>query len=274
MTRDRVSVHSDPVEARFDKGRHWRAKLGFVVLAMEQTVEDDAFMLTPEGVGLHFSRIAMSNDATVETLAAMAPGITESARLILPEAELDVLSYTCNSGTMVIGEQGVMAALRRAKPEAKPTTVMTSVARGLRAVGARRIVVATPYLDEVNDHVLRFLSGRGFEVLELQGLNIRENTDIDRVEPAFLRDYARALDRPEADAVFICCGALRALDIAGALESDVKKPVVVSNQAMMWDCLRLAGVEDAVPGYGRLFELGCEAHASVLEIEAASADAA
>ena len=64
MTSDSVSVHSDAVEARFDRGRHWRAKLGFVVLAMEQTVEDDAFKQTPEGVGVHFSRIAMSNDAT------------------------------------------------------------------------------------------------------------------------------------------------------------------------------------------------------------------
>ena len=232
MTSDRVQ--SRAVEVRFDKGRHFRAKIGFVVLAMEQTVEDDAFTLTPDGVGIHFSRIAMSNDATVETLAAMAPGITESARLLLPEAELDVLSYTCNSGTMVIGEAGVMRALREAKPEAKATTVMTSVARGLRALGARRIVVATPYLDEVNDYVLRFLRGHGFEVLDLQGLNIKENTAIDLVEPAFLRDFAGALDRPDADAVFVCCGALRALDIAAALEGDVGKPVVVSNQAMMW----------------------------------------
>ncbi len=59
---------STPVEARFDQGRHWRAKIGLVVLAMEQTVEDDAFTLTQPGVGLHFSRIPMSNDATVETL--------------------------------------------------------------------------------------------------------------------------------------------------------------------------------------------------------------
>lgn len=201
------AVKSKPVEARLDEGRHWRAKLGFVVLAMEQTVEDDVFTLTPPGVGIHFSRIAMSNDATVETLGAMAPGITASASLLLPEDHLDVVSYTCNSGTMVIGEKGVMAALAEAKPEARATTVMTSVVRGLRAVGAHRIVVATPYLDEVNDYVLAFLTGHGFEVLDIQGLNIRENTDIDLVEPGFMREYARGLDRPEADAVFVCCGA-------------------------------------------------------------------
>ncbi len=267
MNVEKGTVKSAPVEARFDKGRHWRAKLGFVVLAMEQTVEDDAITLTPPGVGIHFSRIAMSNDATVETLGAMAPGIAASAGLLLPDDHLDVVSYTCNSGTMVIGEEGVMAALAAAKPEAKTTTVMTSVVRGLRALGARRIVVATPYLDEVNDYVLAFLEMRGFEVLDIQGLNIRENTDVDRVDPEFMREFARGLDRADADAVFVCCGALRTLDITGALEGDVGKPVVVSNQAMMWDCLRLAGIDDVIPGHGRLFELDCAAHRAVLERE-------
>jgi len=268
------AVTSTPVGARFDRGRHWRAKIGLVVLAMEQTVEDDAFTLTPPGVGLHFSRIPMSNDATVETLGAMAPDITSSASLLLPEDHLDVISYTCNSGTMVIGEDGVMAALAKAKPEAKTTTVMTSVVRGLHAVDARRIVVTTPYLDEVNDYVLAFLESHGFDVLDIQGLNIRENTDIDLVEAEFMREYARGLDRPEADAAFVCCGALRTLDMVDALENDVGKPVVVSNQAMMWDCLRLTGIEDVVSGYGRLFEVDCAAHGAVLEREKSTLHAA
>ena len=92
MNAKKGAVKSTPVEARFDEGRHCRAKLGFVVLAMEQTVEDDVFTLTPPGVGVHFSRIPMSNDATVETLGAMAPGITASASLLLPEDHLDVVS--------------------------------------------------------------------------------------------------------------------------------------------------------------------------------------
>jgi maleate isomerase len=247
-------VRSRAFATRFDNGRHHRAKLGFVVLAMEQTVEDDVFRLTPDGVGVHFSRLPMSNTANVAMLKAMEPGIEQAARLILPDDRLDVVNYTCNCGTMVIGEERVLAALKRARPEAAATTVMTGVVHGLRAVGARRIVVATPYLDEVNAHVLSFLRSSGFEVLDLQGLNLATNKEIDCVEPEFLREFAASLDRPDADAVFVCCGALRALDIVGALEQQIGKPAVVSNQAMMWDCLRRAGIEDAVPGYGRLLQ--------------------
>ena len=255
MSQPVTPVVSKPYDVRFDKGRHHRAKLGFILLAMEQTVEDDVFALTPKGVGVHFTRMPMANEATVETLKAMEPDIEAAASLILPDDRLDVTCYTCNCGTMVIGEDRVMKALMRGKPEAIPTTVMTGVVNALRAVGAGRIVVATPYLDEVNAHVLGFLRANGFDVLDIQGLNLRTNVEIDCVDPDFLCEFAAGLDRPDADAVFVCCGALRALDVVSALEEQLGKPAVVSNQAMMWDCLRRAGIEDRIGGYGRLFHM-------------------
>ena len=61
-------IKSSPLDIRFDRGRHWRARIGFVVLAMEQTIEEDVFRLAPEGVGVHFSRVRMENAVTVDTL--------------------------------------------------------------------------------------------------------------------------------------------------------------------------------------------------------------
>jgi len=258
---------ASPAGMRFDAGRHPRGKIGFILLAMEQTVEDDVFTLTPEGVGMHFARIPMSNQVTAAQLAAMAPGIAEVAARILPEADLDVLCYTCSSGAMVIGEQKVFAALRQADAKARPTTVMTGSVRALRALNAKKLVVMTPYLDEVNETVRRFLTERDFDVLDLHGLNIIENSDVDRLEPGFIHEYVRGLDRADADAVFLCCGAMRSLDIVGALEQDLNKPVVVSNQAMMWDALRLCGIEDGFEGYGRLFDIGLNRYEEVCQCE-------
>ncbi len=259
MTDPDFSVRSRPVDVRSDAGRYPRAKLGFVVLAMEQTVEEDVFRLAPPGVGVHFSRMAMSNEATLETLKAMAPGIEAAAALLRPDDRLDAVCYTCNCGTMVIGEERVRAALARGRPGPKTTTVMTGVARSLKALGAHRISVATPYLDEINSHVAAFLRGHGFEIVEFQGLNLQTNLEVDCVAPEFLLEFAQSVDRPEADAVFVCCGALRTLDMVADLERAIGKPAVVSNQAMMWDMLRLAGIEDRIEGYGRLFELGADA---------------
>ena len=238
----------------FDAGRHHRAKIGFVLLAMEQTIESDMFRLAPAGVGLHFMRAPMANRISVETLAAMASGIGDAAALLLPDGDLDVACYACTSGSVVIGEARVFDQLRRGVPRAKPTSLITGVLRALKTLDARRIVVATPYLDEVNAIERDYMGAAGFDILDIEGLNIESDADMVRVKPDYIFDFAKSLDRPEADAIFISCGALRSIEIVDRLEQAAGKPVVASNQAMMWDCLRLAGVRDQIKGYGKLLQ--------------------
>ena len=246
------TVSSSPRNIRFDRGRHYRAKIGYVLLAMEQTIEEDVYSLAPPGVGVHFTRAPMANTVTAETLEAMAGGLADAAALILPDGDLDVVCYACTSGSLVIGEDRVMAELQRGAPAARPTTLITGVMRALRAVRAERIVVATPYLDDINTLEADYLGARGFDVLDIQGLLIENDSDMVRIVPDFIQAFAKSLDRPDADAIFISCGALRSLDIVEALEAEVGKPVIASNQAMIWDTLRLAGIDDRIDGYGRL----------------------
>jgi len=238
---------------RFDAGRHHRAKIGYVLLATEQTIEDDVYRLVPPGVGVHFTRAPIPDSITAQTLSAMAPGLAEAASLLLPDGSLDVVCYACTSGSVVIGEERVFAELRRGAPQAKTTSLITGVVRALRALNARRIVIGTPYLDEINRIEANYLARLGFEVLSIEGLNIECDSDMVRVMPDYLLEYGRRIDRPDADAVFLSCGALRTLEIVENLEQALGKPVVVSNQAMIWDTLRLAGVDDRIEGYGMLF---------------------
>lgn len=248
-----MSVASRAFEPVFDKGRHPRAKLGFVLLATEQTIQDDMVRLCPPGVGVHFARVPIPDAITNDTLTAVGPELTRAASMLLPDGSLDVVSYACTSGSLVLGQERVEALLSAGNPGARPTSLIAAVLRALTAVGASRIVVATPYLDEINTRERAYLVERGFDVLDIQGLNLVKDSDMVRVAPAFIADMAASLDRPEADAIFISCGALRSIEIVDALEQRVGKPVIASNQALAWDALRLAGVEDRMPGYGRLF---------------------
>ena len=249
----KAPVISDPRAVRYDAGRHPRAKLGFVLLATEQTVQDDLLTLIPEGIGVHFTRVAIPDDINVESLDGTAESLTEAARLILPDGSLDVISYACTSGSIVVGEERVFERLRAGNPKAKTSCMYTAVRRGLEVVGAKKIVVATPYLDEINQLEAETLARDGFEVLDIQGLNIRADSDMVRVAPDYILEFAASLDRPDADAIFVSCGALRTLDILEALERQAGKPVIASNQATAWHALRLAGIGDKIPGYGRLF---------------------
>ena len=241
-----------PDTVQFDQGRHPRAKIGYVLLATEQTVQDDVIKLQPAGVGIHFTRAAIPDSITNESLAAQAALLADCAASLLPDGSLDVVCYACTSGSLVIGEERVFAELNRGAPNAKATSLITGVIRALKQVGAQRIVVATPYLDEVNQREVDYLEQAGFEVISLRGLNLEKDSDMVRVAPDYITEFALAQDHPDADAIFVSCGALRTLDVIAEIESRAGKPAICSNQAMIWDCLRLAGIDDQYSGYGCL----------------------
>ena len=237
----------------FDEGRHKRAKLGFVLLATEQTIQDDLYRLCPPGIGIHFTRAANPDSITVASLTAQADDLARAASTLLPDGSLDVICYACTSGSVVIGEERVLEELRRGCPGATPTTLVTGVIRALRTLGVKKVAVATPYLDEINDIEARYLEEAGFDVVAIRGLNLEKDSDMVRVRPEAILEFAATVDHPDAEGLFISCGALRSIEIVDALERKIGKPVVVSNQAMAWDTLRLAGIQDRVEGYGSLF---------------------
>lgn len=245
-------VTSKAYDVQFDRGRHPRAKIGYVLLATEQTIQDDVMRLRPDGVGIHFARAAIPDSITNETLAAQADLLADCAATLLPDGSLDVVCYGCTSGSLVIGEARVFAELNKGAPNAQATSLITGVIRALQAVGAKRLVVATPYLDEINAVEKTYLEQAGFKILDIQGLNLEKDSDMVRVAPDYLKQFALSLDRPDADGIFISCGALRTLDVIGAIEDAAGKPAICSNQAMIWDTLRLAGIDDTFDGFGRL----------------------
>lgn len=237
----------------FDHGRHWRAKLGFVLLAMEQTIESDLHRMSPEGVGVHVTRAEMADAINVETLAAMFPGIRPAAELLVPELTLDVVCYACTSGTVVMGERPIKEVLAAGTGARHATTLLGGVVAALRALQARRVSVVTPYVGGINDLERTYLQQQGFAIDSLRGLEIERDQDIAHVRPEFLLSYAEQAVHPESDVLFISCGALRSVDIITELEARIGRPVVTSNQAMMWHCLRLAGVDDRPEDLGVLF---------------------
>ena len=84
-----------PDSIRFDQGSHPRAKLGYVLLATEQTVQDDVIRLRPPGVGIHFTRAAIADSITNESLSAQADLLADCASSLLPDGSLDVVCYAC-----------------------------------------------------------------------------------------------------------------------------------------------------------------------------------
>ena len=253
-----AAVRIDPASRgswspEFDEGPHPRAQIGYVLVANADLSEADFFAMKPPGVGVHFTRVPMPREVDVTTLAAMERDLASAAASMMPgRDDLDVISYSCTSGTFVIGEQPVITELRRLNPRPRATTMLTACVAALDALGARRIVLGTAYTPDLTALEVEFLSSKGFDVVRAEGLSLESDAEMNRVTPAWLARFAREIDSPDADALFLSCGALRVLPVIDAIEAAIAKPVVFSNQANFWHCLRLAGIEDRIEGFGRL----------------------
>ncbi|MBO1015807.1 arylmalonate decarboxylase [Achromobacter sp. SD115] len=239
---------------RYDAGPYPRARIAFLCVANAGLTEGEMHAMAPKGVGLSFGRVPMATACSVQSLAGMEGGLRQALDSLVPgRRDIDVLCYNCTAGSFVIGNDKVRTLLAQARPGSTATTLLDGVAAALAAVGARRLAIATAYDDEVNALERACFEGAGHEVVSLQGLALPDDETMNRVSPDYLYEFACAVDRPDADAVFISCGALRSTAVIERLEARLGKPVIGSNQASMWHCLRLAGIDDRMDGYGRLF---------------------
>ena len=242
---------------RLDEGIAHRAAIGLIVLATDQTMEHEFRQaIRLPGVGVYQARLYNSNDITPDTLRAMQPLIAPATELILPGMELDVVAFGCTSASMTLGEEAVFAEIRRARPDAACTTPVTAAFAACRALGARRIGVLTPYTAAVNRTVRTYLESGGLEVAAFATFDKGDDREVARISLQSIEDAIVALARSTPlDAVFVSCTSLRLCERVERIEARAGLPVTSSDHALAWHCLRLAGVDDTVPGLGRLFEL-------------------
>jgi maleate isomerase len=184
----------------------------------------------------------------------MEKGMAAAAAAILPGIPLDVVAYGCTSGTVVIGEERVFERIREARPGVACTTPITGAIAGLKAMGCKRIALLTPYVESVNQMLRRHIEARGIGVPVMGSFNHENDNEVACISQASIKDAVRELMRePGVDGVFVSCTSLRVASIVEELEAELGRPVTSSNHAMAWHCLRLAGIADAIPGFGRLF---------------------
>lgn len=229
-----------------------RCRAGIIIPSGNVIAEPEIRAMLPRGVGLYVTRLPLRGSSESE-LAAMAAG-TQAAAELLAHAQVDRIVFHCTAVTTSsprIGEE-----LRRRIEE---TTGIPALATSnalldaFAALGARRIVLLTPYVADVHERERRFLSACGIEVVRDEGLGVDSNAEMARIPPAALVDLALRNQSPEAEACFISCTALRTAGLIEPLEKALGVPVLTSNQAMVWHLLRNLGIPDEVPNYGRLF---------------------
>jgi maleate isomerase len=231
-------------------------RIGLIILATDHTTEPDFHrMVASEHVGVYVARIAYANPTTPDNLRRMQPGLAEGAGLILPGETLDAICYACTAASVVIGDAEVAAAIHEGKPGVPVVTPPLAAARGLKALAAKRISVLTPYTVETTRPMLAYFAAHGFEIASSTCLGFTDDREMARIAPSALVELARDTTAADADALFISCTALRAASVAHEIELAIGRPVVTSNQATAWNCLRLLRDAAPRPQLGRLMTM-------------------
>lgn len=248
-------VRLEPGRPALDR-RPLEKRVGLIALATDHTSEVDfRRMVASERIGVYVARIPYANPTTPDNLRKMQPQLTAGAALILPDEPLDAVCYSCTSASVVIGDAEVEAAIRAAKPGTPVVTPPMAGVRGLNALGTRRISILTPYTVETSRPMAAYFAGHGFDIASFSCLGFEDDREMARIQPASLVELARKVTHHQADALFVSCTALRAALAVPGMEEAIGRPVVTSNQASAWNCLRLCDDDASRPQFGRLMTL-------------------
>ena len=229
-------------------------RIGTIVPVSNTTNEVEFNRLKPDGVTVHFTRVPLESNPAADNFQAMLYAASRAAEE-LAATGADVINYGCTSGSMACPPDRLLGAMEGTSGKPALSTA-SAILDALKALGLKRIAMATPYIDATNEKERAYIERHGFAVSAIKGLGLGGSLEkiqkISRVPPADVFAHAKSVDSPDAEALLICCTDFGAAVVVQSLEDELGKPVITSNTASFWAALRRAGAGKPVTGYGRL----------------------
>jgi maleate cis-trans isomerase len=212
-----------------------RARLGIIVPSVNSMVEPQFNHYRPPGLGVYIARARVAGEWR-RPLAQMADEIAQSAKL-LSDVAPDLIAFHCTDTSMTQGPQGEGRILDIVTEATGIEAVATSrlVVEALRTLGLKKLVVLSPY--KSNKSIIDYLNATGFAVVEDVALG-RQPLDFATITPREWTELARQHDRAEADGIFLSCANTTQIEAVADVERALGKPVVNSNQAVLWGCVK------------------------------------
>ena len=245
-------MYSTKVEPKYNSNLNPR--IGLIALASDFMIEKDFMsIIKDKDIDFFVNRIEIYNPLTSKNLIKMSEKVTEVTKDILPNQKIDCVVYGCTSGTIAAGYDSIEKKVKLAKPEAKVTTPSTAAVKALKKLKIKKIAVFTPYIKDLNNDVIEFFKKENFSITSNSYFDIKNDIDIGKVDPDYLFEVLSQMDLKEADALFVSCTALPVLQLIDKLEKKLNKPVLSSNQALIWDTLENIGQNVSINGFGKLF---------------------
>ncbi len=224
---------------------------GVLIPSTNTTVEIEYNRLLPPTLQVHVGRLLTSGNGPFAP--SKEEDIDYQARL-LGTAKVEVVSLAQTSASLFAENYDGNVTQRMSKAAGVPAiTSAQAVGDAVRALGARRIALVSPYSQQVIELARHYYQTKyGLEVVAVEGFAATNSYLIGKLGPENARDAFARIDRPEIEAFVVPGGNFPTMSFVPDWEREFAKPVITTNQAALWAMLRIMQAGEKLPGLGRL----------------------
>ncbi len=175
---------------------------------------------------------------------------------MLGDARVEVIALAQTSASLFADDYDEVTVRRMTEASGIPSfTSAQAVGRALRALGASRIAMATPYSEEVIGRAKRYYETKyGITVVASESLGATNSYAIGKMDAGAAQAAFSRIDRPDIEALVVPGGNFPTMDRIAAWEQQFGKPVITTNQATLWGVMQAMRIETPLSGKGRLLE--------------------
>ena len=228
-----------------------QARIGLIIPSSNRLAEPQFHTYAPSGVGVHVARLRMTGKWR-KPLAELQKSLVETAQA-LSDTQPSLIVFHCTANSMENGLAHEAAIVETVQSASGCRTITTAqaITAALKQLAIKKLVLISPYVKQTNEHEIHYLSECGFNVVHEHGLALDSDGYI-AVTPQEWIKVVKEHSRPEAEGYLLSCTNTRTIEAIEELEGALGKPVITSNQATLWTCLKQLGIAYSNRSLGRL----------------------
>jgi maleate isomerase len=229
-----------------------QARIGLIIPSSNRLTEPQFNRYAPPGVDTHVTRLRMTGRYR-KPLTVLKPALVEASEA-LSDVNPGIIVFHCTANSMENGlahEAAIVEIIEKASGCPTLTTAQ-AITQAFNHFAIKKLVLISPYVQATNEHEVHYLKEAGYTVVHELGLALESN-GYSAVTPEEWKKIVRENARADADGYFLSCTNTRMIEAVPAIEQEMDKPVISSNQATLWACLKQLGISHNDNRLGRLF---------------------
>jgi maleate isomerase len=227
-------------------------RIGLIIPSSNRLTEPQFNRYAPSGVDTHVTRLRMTGKYR-KPLNELKRALVEASEA-LSDVNPGIIVFHCTANSMENGlahEAAIVEIIEQASGCPTLTTAQ-AITQALNHFAIKKLVLISPYVQATNEHEVHYLKEAGYTVVHELGLGL-ESHGYSAVTPEEWKRIVRENARADADGYFLSCTNTRMIEAVPEIEREMDKPVISSNQATLWACLKRLGISHSNNSLGRLF---------------------